>query len=199
MHAAVFPAVIFMADVIDLEKWAGTIPHLIAAPGSWLPVLVGRSAATFADAIFGTLIVVGILVPTMARDITFVNLLRAVPLLLLTIASVTGLGWMIGSVSLPTRWGNTVGNMMGYIMMVLCGVNFPITALPPVFTFIGRLLPMTHGTLAMRAVIDGASYASVLPLIGTELAIGVVYGAAAWLVFAWRLQVARQTGALEQM
>ncbi len=197
VHAAVFPAIIYMAIVIELEKWTGTLPLLIASPMHWLPLLVGRSAATFGDALFSTTIVLGVLIPILSPDIAGLNLVRAVPLLLLTVASASGLGWLIGAISLPLRWGALISNMTAYAMMVLCGVNFPLTALPPAFQTVGRALPMTHGLLAVRAVIDGASYSQVMRLMGTELLIGLLYGMAAWLLFGYRLNVARQKGNLE--
>ncbi len=43
----------------------------------------------------------------------------------------------------------------------------------------------------MRALVDGAGYATVLPLIA------LAYGALAWMAFGWRLQVTRQNGSFE--
>jgi len=197
VHASVLPALVYMAIVIELEKWAATLPYLIASPAHWLPMMVGRSAATFADAFFSTVVVVVIMVPFLGGDILALNLLRAVPLLLVTVASVSGLGWLIGAISLPLRWGTLISNMTAYAMMVLCGVNFPITALPPLFQTIGRALPLTHGLLAVRLVVDGATYSQVSGLMLTEILIGCLYAAAAWLLFGQRLKVARQRGSLE--
>lgn len=197
VHAAVFPAIIYMAIVIELEKWAGTLPQLIAAPTHWLPLLLGRSAATFGDALFSTAIVLGILIPVLEPGIELLNLLRAAPLVLITVASASGLGWLVGSIALPIRWGSLISNMTGYAMMVLCGVNFPLAGLPPLLQWAGRSIPMTHGLLAVRAVVDGASYTDVARLAGTELLIGAAYSVAAWWLFSHRLHSARVTGSLE--
>lgn len=197
VHAAVFQAVIFMAIVIEVEKWAGTLQHLIAAPTHWLPLMLGRSAATFGDALFGSAVVFAILIPLMSPGIDLLNLFRAVPLMLLLVASTTSLGWLVGAISLPIRWGLLISNMVGYVMMILCGINFPIDVLPEAVQAISRALPVTHGLMAVRAVIEGAAYADVLPLAGRELLTGLVYGVAAWLLFAYRLRVVRQRGTLE--
>lgn len=197
VHAAVLPAIIFMAIVIELEKWAGTLPHLIASPTHWLPLLVGRSAATFGDAIFSSALVLVVLVPLLALDVSYINLLRAIPLLLLTVASTAGLGWLIGAISLPIRWGTLISNMTAYVMMILCGVNFPIYALPPAVKTLGQALPMTHGLLAIREVVDGAAYSEVMGLMGIEMLIGLIYAAAAWMLFGQRLRAARQRGNIE--
>ncbi len=197
VHAAVFPAIISFAIVIEIEKWAGTLPLLVASPMHWLPAMVGRSAATFGNAVFNTVIVLALLIPFIAPDIALINLLRAVPVFLITLIATAGLGWLVGAIALPMRWGTLISNMTGYAMMITCGVNFPFTALPPAGQWIGRALPMTHGLLAIRAVIDGAPYSQVAGLMGTEMLIGLIYGVVAWMMFGYRLKAARQNGNLE--
>ncbi len=197
VHAAVFPAIVELAIVIEVEKWAGTLPHLIAAPANWLPMMIGRSMAGFFDALLSTVLVLVVLVPVIAPDIAVVNLLRAAPLLVITLITTGGLGWLSGSISLPTRWGMLLCNMIGYIMMLTAAVNFPLSALPPAVQWLSRSLPMTHGLLAIRAVVDGAPYSDVMGLMGLEILIGVVYGAAAWLMFRYRLNTARSNGNIE--
>jgi ABC-2 type transport system permease protein len=82
-------------------------------------------------------------------------------------------------------------------MIVFCGVNIPTSALPPAVQVIGNLLPVTHGLQAVRALIDGAIYASVWPLIGKEILIAFIYSAVAWLTFGYRMRVTRQRGTFE--
>lgn len=197
VHAAVFQSVIFMAIVIEVEKWAGTLQHLIAAPGHWLPLMIGRSAATYGDALLGAVLVFSILIPILNPDIVLFNLLRALPLILLLVASTSALGWLIGAISLPIRWGLLISNVVGYMMMVLCGINFPIDFMPPTIQVASKMVPMTHGLLAARAIIDGAGYAQIWGLAGREALVGLVYGIAAWLMFAYRLRVVRQRGTTE--
>jgi ABC-2 type transport system permease protein len=197
VQAAAFVAVIFMAVVIEVEKWAGTLQHMIAAPTHWLPLMIGRSAATFGDAILGSALVFGILIPILSPGIHIVDLLRSVPLILLAIASTSSLGWLIGAIALPIRWGLLISNMVGYAMMVLCGVNFPITILPPSIQAISRAIPLTNGLVAIREIIEGAAYSEVLDLAGREAAIGLIYGVIAWLLFAYRLRVVRRRGTLD--
>jgi ABC-2 type transport system permease protein len=194
VHVAVMYAVIFMDVVIEIEKWNDTLVYLIASPASWFPLLLGRSMTSYADAFLSTGIVFMVLIPMMSFQISLVNLFLSVPLILLTVASASTAGWLVGSIALPTRWGNLVSNMLGYFMILLCGINFPLTSLPAEVQAIGNLLPVTHGLLAIREVIDGASYASVLPLIGKEITAALVYGVLAWLVFAYRLWILRKRG-----
>ncbi len=198
MHAAVFHSIIEMSVVIELEKWLGTMPYLIASPANWFPTLLGRSLPGYVEGLLRILLVLLILVPFFGADLTTLALLRAAPIFIITVASASALGWLSGAIMLPTRWGMLACNTIGYLMMITGGVNFPVTALPPIIQWFGRILPMTHGLLAIRQVIDGASYADVSSLIVSEIIIGVIYGMAAWKLFSYRLNVARQTGNIEK-
>jgi ABC-2 type transport system permease protein len=82
-------------------------------------------------------------------------------------------------------------------MIVLCGVNVPVSALPPAVQFFSNILPVTHGLQAIRALIDGATYSNVFPLIGAEVLIALAYGSIAWLMFGYRMKVTRQKGTFE--
>jgi ABC-2 type transport system permease protein len=198
MGNAAITSLVMLGVSIEVEKWAGTLPLLIAAPASWLPLMVGRAMAGYLESLLGVATTFVVLLPFMAgADLPLDRLLLAVPIMLLTIVSIGGLGWLLGAITLPMRVGLLMSNMVAYAMFVVCGVNFPIEALPPLLQTIGRLLPLTHGLQAIRAVVDGASYLEVAPIIGREVVVGAVYSAAAWAAFRQRLQAARRTGQLE--
>ncbi len=196
---AVQIAIVFMAAVIELEKWAGTLIYWIASPSKWLPTMLGRSIADFGRAIFTATVIFAALIPFIAPDISWVNLLRAIPVILITLVSASTIGWLVGSIALPVRWGTMIANVVAYSMMILCGVNFPVSSLPPSVQFVSGIIPLTNGLLAIRAIIDGASYSRVLPLVGKEVIIAVVFGTIAWLTFGCRLRILRQGGNLELM
>jgi ABC-2 type transport system permease protein len=118
-------------------------------------------------------------------------------LMLLAIVSASGLGWLLGAIALPIRWGTLISNTVGYAMMVLCGINFPISVLPPAIQAVSRAIPMTNSLLAVRAVIDGGSYHSVAVLVGMEILVALVYALLAWLMFAYRLRSVRQGATLD--
>jgi len=67
-------------------------------------------------------------------------------------------------------------------MLLLCGVNIPLAALPGWMATIGRCLPLTHGIAAARAVAAGVPLSSVSGLVWREAAIGACYFAAAYLL-----------------
>jgi ABC-2 type transport system permease protein len=197
VQIAVFMVMLSMEEVIESEKWNNTFQYLIAAPSSWFPTMLGKSMSYYGDALIASTVTFSVLIPVLAIQISFLNLLSSVPVILISLASASALGWCIGAFSLPIRYGYMICNWFAYAMIVFCGVNIPTSALPPAVQVIGNLLPVTHGLQAVRALIDGAIYASVWPLIGKEILIAFIYSAVAWLTFGYRMRVTRQRGTFE--
>lgn len=179
------------------ERVYGTLPLLIAVPNNKLPALLGRGVASTLEGLLsvGFALVGGLLLFGALFDP--LRLLLALPLILLIVFSINGMGMLIGAATLPMRIGVIVSNASAYVMMILCGVNFPITALPAWLRVVASLLPMTNGLMAVRAIVDGAGYGSVLPLVGYEIALGIAYYALGYLVFEARLRTARKQGTIE--
>ncbi len=197
IQIAVFMVMLSMEEVIEAEKWNNTFLYLIASPASWFPMMLGKSMSYYGDALIASTVTFSVLIPVLHINIAFINLLHSVPVILIIIASASALGWCIGAFSLPIRYGFMICNLLAYAMIIFCGVNIPTSALPPVVRMIGALLPVTHGLQAVRALIDGASYTSVWPLIGKEILIALIYSAVAWLTFGYRMRVTRQRGTFE--
>ncbi|MEW6403266.1 MAG: ABC transporter permease [Chloroflexota bacterium] len=197
IQTSVFMIMLSMEVVIESEKWNNTFQYLIASPSNWLPIMLGKGMADYGEALFSTTLLFAVLPPILQIHISPIDLLRSVPIILIAIASASALGWLIGAISLPIRWGYMICNWLAYLMVFLCGVNIPLRALPPLAQMLGNILPVTHGLLAIRAVIDGAAYSTVLPLIGKEVLIAIIYGALAWVTFGYRLRVTRQKGSFE--
>ena len=197
IHVGVYWAFFNMSDTIQYEKWNGTLEFLIAAPSNWVPTILGKSMASYAELVVRTTLACAIMIPLFHLPLTVGMLLRSLPIAVIVFLSASALGWLLGVFCMPIRWGNLIINTLGYVMIILCGVNFPFSFLPPFVQVIGNLLPLTHGLLAIRAVIAGASYASVWPLIRAEILIGLVYAAIAWLMFAQGLRITRQRGSFE--
>jgi ABC-2 type transport system permease protein len=121
----------------------------------------------------------------------------AVPVIALIVLTVSALGLLVGSATLRTRVTVLLANAVAYITMIVCGVNFPIEALPGWVQTASRYLPMTHGLLAVRALVEGSTYADVWSLIGKEALVGLVYAVIGYVVFVWQLAQARRDGKVE--
>ena len=199
IHISALYAMLYMSGIIENDKWNGTLIFKVAAPGNWLVSMLGLSAAQYTTVFSISMVIFVVFIPTSVPDISWLNFLRAIPLIFMTIVSVGTFGWLIGSAAFTTRWVEMLDNVVAYTLMIVCGINFPISALPDIIRVISQFVPLTNGLLAVRAVIDGASYASILHLIGSEIVIAFIYGAAAWITFHYRLTSLRRSGNFELM
>ncbi len=83
------------------------------------------------------------------------------------------------------------------LLLMLCGVNFPVSRLPEWLQMISLLLPMTRGVQAARLALVGAPVGQILPLLVGEILVGLVYVLAGYLVFRWFEEFARRGGLQE--
>ena len=186
-----------MSMAVANERWFGTLAPLLASPANRAAVFLGRGVPVLANGLlvsgFGFLI--GVLL------IDFRPGWRAVaPLVLvvvITVLSCTALGMLLGSIGLRARDVLFGANLAYFLMLLFCGVNVPLDALPGWMSAIGRCLPLTHGIEAAREVAGGAALGSVSGLVWTELAIGAAYAGAAYFLFRYFERQSRHRASLE--
>jgi ABC-2 type transport system permease protein len=87
----------------------------------------------------------------------------------------TGLGLVTAGLALRVRETAVLSNVVFGVLLIFCGVNVPLTALPAWMAAVAQWLPLTHGIAAARDLAGGASWSSVSGLVTTEAAIGVMY------------------------
>ena len=124
--------------------------------------------------------------------IAFLALLAAIP-------SVYGLGFAFASVVITAKEANAFVFLVRGMVMIFCGITFPISILPEWMQPVARWLPQTYIIHAIRS----ASLSSDgLPAIAGDLRALALFGtfwlAAGFLVFNWMERRARQSGAIGQ-
>jgi ABC-2 type transport system permease protein len=70
-----------------------------------------------------------------------------------------------------------LSNIIMGILLIFCGVNVALAALPGWMAAIGSYLPLTHAIEAALALAAGASWGQVTSLVVDEATIGIVYAA----------------------
>jgi ABC-2 type transport system permease protein len=127
------------------------------------------------------------------------NIPAAVLLMLLSIASFSGIGIMSAAVVLLVKKGDPVAWLIGGASSLLAGVYYPITVLPDWLEPISRILPLTYALDAMRlAMLQGHSIYELRYDILVLLGFTVVLTPLAFLVFRKALQRAKKEGSLIQ-
>jgi hypothetical protein len=87
---------------------------------------------------------------------------------------------------------------VGYLsVMTVSGVNVPVDFWPGPVQAVANLLPVTHGLLAVRQVLDGGSLAAAAPQVGAELLVAAGWLAASWLSYHRFFRRARITGSFD--
>ena len=90
---------------------------------------------------------------------------------------------LLGSIGLRARDVFFASNLVYFLMLLVCGVNIPVDELPDWLAAIGDAVPLTHGIEAAREVARGRAFGEVDRLLWTELAIGAVFVAIAFVLF----------------
>jgi ABC-2 type transport system permease protein len=192
--AAAVPGLFGMADTITDERHTHTLSLLVVSPASRLALFLGRAApvAVNGAVVAGFAFVVGSLV--LRIPIPWSALGPLAVAVLVTAFSCTGLGIVNASLGLRWRESALLSNLILYFLLLAAGVNVPLDLLPDWLASISQVLPVTHGVEASREIVAGASLADVMPELGAELLVGLVY-ASIGLVLVRRFEILARRGA----
>jgi ABC-2 type transport system permease protein len=181
------------------ERYYETLGPLLASPANRVALFLGRAVPQIASGLvvsaFG--FAVGVLLLDFRPGTAAIAPLAAI--VLVTTASCTAFGMLLGSVGLRARDIFFIANLVYFGMLLVCGVNVPLTALPAWLRTVAACLPLTHGIAAARLVSRGASLSSVSGLVGREALIGALYALAAVGLFRLLELESRRRGTVETM
>lgn len=171
--AGVYGMVMSLAN----EREFGTLSAVLATPVNRFALFCGRALPVILNGLFVSAFGFG--VGLLLLD--FRMPLEAVPSVAATVTltsiSCAMFGLALGSVGMRVRDLWVGSNLAYYLMLLLCGANVPLSAMPGWLAAAGRLLPLTHGIQAARELAAGASLFDVSGLIGREALTALTYGA----------------------
>ena len=181
------------------ERWSGTLGYLFAAPASRLLIFVGRAFMHIIDGMLG--VVLGLMwgVLLLGLNLSRTDLGALALTILITTASTSGLGLLLGCLSLITRNVMFINNTVYFLLLALCGANVPVSSLPDWVQRISYFLPLTRGIASARLIVEGANLRDVGPLLGGELLVGAVYITLGYVLFRQFEIQAKKRGTLEMM
>jgi ABC-2 type transport system permease protein len=177
------------------ERGLGTLPLLLAAPRSMLPVFAGRSAFYVVQGVVEASLVFAILAPVVG----FEGRWQWLPLGLTTLALGSyGLGLFLASVSIRRpRIGNILFNLVFYTLVAIAGVNVPTEVFPGPVQRVAQVLPMHHGLLGSRSLLADGANPYAFRELGEELAIGAVWFLLAMIGFQLFSEGGRRDGSID--
>ena len=178
-NAGIFGVVATVAN----ERQYGTLPILLASPANRLVTFMSRASVNVVDGILTVVIGLGITTALYGLDLVRADLpLLAVCIVLISFTT-AGLGLLFGSIGLVMRDAIIIANVVYYALLILCGVNFPVSRMPEWMQVIAYGLPLTRGVQAAREAAAGAPFSQVWGLLLGELVVGLVYAAAGYAIF----------------
>ncbi len=177
------------------ERFNGTLPLLVAAPRSLLPVFAGRSLSHLVQGTVEAMIVFSVLAPFVG----FPDRWWWLPLgLTVVVAGTYGLGLCLAAVSIDRyRISNLLMNVSFYLLVAIGGVNVPTDVFPRWVQLAASVLPLHHGLLGVRELVVTGPSATVAGRFGLELIVGAAWLALGLLGFRFAAESGRKDGSID--
>jgi ABC-2 type transport system permease protein len=184
---------------ISGDRWEGTLAYLFGTPANRLALFIGRAFMHVFDGMLGVFIGLFWGVVLLGLDLSQTDPGALLLTILITTFSTSGLGLLLGCLSLITRNVMFVNNTVYFLLLVFSGANIPLASLPIWMQRISSALPLTRGIASAREIIAGGEYRSVAGLLNGEALIGVMYVFLGYALFRWFEAQAKRRGTLEVM
>jgi len=184
-------------NITSHDKWDGTLPLVLATPAYRLPLFIGRAMLHVFDGMLSVAIAFFFAVFLFGVNFGNTDVLALLVVVFLTAITMAGFGLLIGGFSFHFRNPLVFANIFTFVLLIFCGVNFPIQALPQPLQYISYIFPLTYGVDAGRKAIDGAGLIEIAPLLAQMLLVGFISILLGYFFFRLFEQKARKTGQLE--
>ncbi len=172
---ASIPCLFAMGNTIGGERYSQTLGLLLASPARRIPLFLGRSLPVIVNGLLCSLLALALGSWILSVDIPP----SAIPMLVVAVAvsafACTGLGLALAALGLRVRSTAVLSNIVMGVLLIFCGVNVALSAMPDWMAAVGNALPLTHGIEAARETVAGAAVSDVAGLVVTEAAIGAAY------------------------
>jgi ABC-2 type transport system permease protein len=119
--------------------------------------------------------------------------------MLAAIPSIYGLGFAFASLVITVKEANAFVFLLRGLVMIFCGITFPISLLPGWMQSIAQWLPPTYLIHGMRAAaFSNAGITELLPDLIPLFLFGIFWLVVGYSTFLWMERRARRTGAIGQ-
>ena len=186
-----------MTMAISNERQMQTLGPLLASPANRAAVFLGRGVPVLANGLLVSAFTFGVGALLLGFRPGWGAVPTLVAIVVITVASCTCFGMLLGSVGLRAKDVFFAANLAYFLMLLFCGVNIPFAVLPQWIDVVGHCLPLTHGIAAARLVAQGATFGDVSGLVGREALVAVAYAAAGFVLFRYCESSSRRNAVLD--
>lgn len=184
---------------IGNERQFGALSYLLGSPAPRGPIFLGRALFHILDGLITVMVALPVAMLFFHLDLAQANFALLFFCVLLIAFSSSGMGFILGSISLVTRDGWMITSTLAMALYILVGVNFPVDLLPDGLKLLSYCLPMTRGIMAARQALAGAAWVSVAPLIYGEALVGALYTLAGYNLFLFIEKRSMALGSLDAL
>lgn len=163
------------ANTVAEERGLGTLPLLLASPANRLVNFLQRGAVHILDSLITAGIALAVATLIFGIDLGETNWVAALAAIAVATVSTICMGLMLGTLALAYSNFFLVLNLLWLLILLITGVNVPVSALPHWISWLSGLLPFTRSLQAARAAIGGAPMSAVAGGLFRELGLAVLY------------------------
>ncbi|HEX9013496.1 MAG TPA: ABC transporter permease [Anaerolineaceae bacterium] len=190
----------WMTNLINIERWEGTIEYTLMAPVRRLTHMAGQTYFAVGYSLVFTAVILAITAAMFQIDLSRANLVGGAVLLLAGSISFVGIGISASVLPLlfPER-GEQMTHVFIALLLLVSGVYYPVSVLPLALQKLSVLSPATYVLGGARqALLEGKTTPELWPFIWPTLLIGVVLVPAGLWIFGQAERYAKRTGKLHR-
>jgi ABC-2 type transport system permease protein len=184
-------------NITGHDKWDGTLPLVLATPAHRMPLFIGRAMIHVVDGLISVAISFAFAAFIFGVNFGQADVLALTLTVFLTAFTMAGFGLLIGGLSFFFRNPMVFANIFTFVLLIFCGVNFPVQSLPAVVQPVSYLFPLTYGITAARSAIIGGNLIQIAPTLALQLVVGLAAMIVGFLFFRSFENNARKTGKME--
>jgi ABC-2 type transport system permease protein len=180
------------------ERMRGTLESNWLSPSWRFSLLLGNSAVQMVTMLI--FIAVSLIEFSVLYGVRFNGDPILVTLMfLVSIPSIYGLGFAFASVVIIAREANAFVFLVRGLVMIFCGITYPIAVLPGWMQSVAQFLPQTYIIYGFReAMLNAADFQTLQPVYEILLVFGAFWLVVGFTLFRRMEHRARRTGALGQ-
>ena len=177
----------------------GTLEIMLLSPTRLSAILISSSLWGYLLTIVRVVLYLVVGAFVFGADLGQANIGAALLIMLLSIASFTGIGVLSAALVLIVKKGDPVALILNGASSLLAGVFYPVAVLPDWLEPVSKVLPLTYALDSMRlAMLRGQSIYELRYDILVLLAFTLVLTPLSFLVFRRALKRAKKEGSLIQ-
>jgi ABC-2 type transport system permease protein len=186
-----------VAQAISENQKAGTLEPMLLAP-------IGGLRFALSSALFKLTMALGRMAVYLLLGATLfgfwhqANPFTAFLVLIPATVAFLGIGVLAAAFVILVKQADPVLLAYAWITGLLGGVLFPVELLPRWLQGLSAVVPLTHALSGVRAALDGATPAQVVPQLVILSAMAAVLAPLGVLSFRWAIKRAKQEGSLAQ-